>query len=78
MKEIITNIVNSSQGIKAVELVLKVMEEINPVKFDEKEYNKCLTELINNKEIVEIEYILHQMDYRIKSIYFPKGTIIHS
>lgn len=50
------------------------MEITNPHNFDEKEYNRSLCDLLNTREVIEIEYILPQMDYRIKSMYFPKGT----
>jgi hypothetical protein len=73
-EEIITRIVNSSQGIKGVDLSLKVMEEINPHKFSIEEYNKALDELTKTNQILEIEYILPQMDYRIKSFFLPSGT----
>jgi len=77
LKEAILLTVNSQQGIKGVELVLNVMAIINPMKFKEKDYIFELAELVSVGEIVEMEYILPQMDYRIKSIYFPKGTKFH-
>lgn len=33
-----------------------------------------LNELVEQDRILEIEYVLPKMDYRIKSIYMPKGT----
>ena len=76
-KEAILTSVNTRQGITAVELVLNCMSFIGPSQFEEVEYTFQLAELVSNKEIVELEYILPQMDYRIKSIYFPKGTKIY-
>ncbi len=75
LKEIILRKVNNSTGIKAVELTLAVMSEINPLIFEAKTYISELDELVKNGEILELEYTLPNMDYRIKSIYFPKGTI---
>jgi len=75
IKDTILQIVNEKQGIKAVELVLKVMDIVNPARFNLEEYNEGLTQLIHNREIIELEYILPNMENRVKSIYFPKGTI---
>lgn len=74
MRAIILNMVNVHQGIKGVDLALKVMGEINPVIFNIEEYWITLDSLIQSKEIMEVEYILPQLNYRVKSIYFPKGT----
>ena len=54
------------------------MGEINPTKWDSAQYNEALEKLIEEGEIVEICYILPHMDYRLKSIYFPKGTKVGS
>lgn len=77
MRDIILNMVNAHQGIKAVDLALKVMSEVNPVIFNIEEYWDALNSLIGSKEIVEIEYTLPQLSYRLKSIYFPKGTAVY-
>jgi len=69
--------VNAHQGIKGVDLALHVMSEVNPVIFDIQEYWDALNSLIGSKEIVEVEYTLPQLSYRIKSIYFPKGTEVY-
>lgn len=74
LREAILISVNSHQGVKGVDLVLNVMGIIGPFKVNHEELVSELAQLVLNKEIVELEYILPQMDYRIKSIYFPKGT----
>lgn len=78
LRKTILNCVNSAQGLKGVELVLKVMATYgpNPTRLNNNQYNLELERLVEEKEIVEIEYILPSIDYRIKSIYFPKGTTI--
>jgi len=75
IKETVKEIVNKSQGLKAVELSMRVLTE---TKYDVKSEDiiKTIEDLVREGEIVELEYILPQMDYRIKSIYFPKGTNI--
>lgn len=77
MREVILRMINSHQGIKGVDLALKVMSEINPSVFKVEEYWDALNSLIGSKEIVEVEYTLPQLSYRIKSIYFPKGTAVY-
>lgn len=74
IKQIIKNIVNLRPGIGNVQLVLDVMTVVNPVCLFENQYQEELKSLIENKEILEIEYIRPNMDYRIKSVYFPAGT----
>lgn len=73
-KEAILNIINTRQGVKSVNLALDVMSLTNPISFDDIPYQKELAELVKSGEIIELEYILPDMDYRVKSIYFPKGT----
>lgn len=76
LDEVITNLVNNHQGIRATELVLATMSVMGPVNFTHDEYSTAVESLVQAKEIVELEYILPQMDYRVKSIYFPKNTRI--
>ncbi len=74
MLEAINRTVNSHQGIKGVDLVIQVMGHINPCMFDQELYSRTLEFLVATGEVVELEYTLASMEYRIKSIYFPKGT----
>ena len=76
MKDIILEVVNRSSGIKAVDLALKVMEKVNPTVFDTEDFHKSFDTLIKDGEIIELEYIDPDTDYRIKSILFKKGTAI--
>jgi hypothetical protein len=77
VRDIILRMVSSHQGIKGVDLALKVMGEVNPVVFSIEEYWEELHSLIDCKEIVEVIYILPNMTYRVKSMYFPKGTEVY-
>lgn len=72
----ILNKINLRGGIKATELVLEVMGEINPNKWEGDLFQEIVNEMIKEGHIIELEYILPNMDYRVKSIYFPKGTIL--
>ena len=74
MKEEILKIVSSHNGIKSVELAMNIMSIINPLVFETEEFHNALSDLISSGEIIELEYIDPDIDYRIKSIYFKKGT----
>jgi len=73
IKETILDIINSNSGIKAVDLIIKV-STVHPISYDE--FSTEIEKLIHEGEIIELEYTLPDFEYRIKSIYFPKGTII--
>lgn len=74
LRETILALINANSGLKAVELVCKVMGVVNPLMFKNIEYQDTLEQLLKEGEIVELEYILPQLNYRVKSLYFPKGT----
>lgn len=78
MKNEILKIINSRQGIKGVDLVLALMERIGPTMLKYQEFDSALVELIKEGEVVELEYVLPQMEYRIKSMYFPKNTVLRN
>ena len=77
LKTSINFCVNSHQGLRGVELAMKMMEEVGPSRFNLKEYSQAIRELIKEGEIVELEYY-GLRSYAIKSIYFPKGTTFGS
>lgn len=79
MREIILHMVNTHEGLKGVDLALKVMGEINPVVFKYEDYLPILRELVRSGEVIELEYVLPDSGnthYFPKHIYFPKGTEI--
>jgi len=57
------------QGCKATVLVTELAVD-NP-KID---WPSILQEAIRDKQVVEVEYILPELNYRIKSFILPKGT----
>ena len=77
LKLLIVKTINESTGIKAMELIPEIFRV---AKESSKSVNEdilgCLEELVLENRIMEIEYVLPQMSYRIKSIYFPIGTTI--
>lgn len=76
LKDIIRDIVINQGSIKNVSLALKVLEKTTPNYFETDDYHKAIEELVTQGDIVEVEYILSDADYRIKSVYFPRGTKI--
>lgn len=74
IEAIILKAINDSTGIKATELILRVIRELMPKDLNVGEFEELLTSLVDKGEIVELEYTVPKLDYRVKSIYFPKGT----
>jgi hypothetical protein len=75
-KEQITKVVEMVQGCKATELVAH--PEIVPiiVEFDSGEYFDMIEELVSEGNLVEIEYVLPNMNFKVKSFLLPKGTTV--
>lgn len=76
MKETILHMVNTHQGLKGVELAVKVMSVMDPVMFSHSVFTVAVSELVRDGELIEIEYTLPQMEYRLKSFFLPKGTTL--
>ncbi len=73
-RELILRKVNESTGIKGVDLCLSIMSHNGPGSFNHEQYMLDLDEILKSGEIIELEYTLPDMEYRIKSLFFPKGT----
>jgi hypothetical protein len=58
-------------GISAVVLISRVY-----VEFPGEDNLAIIEQMVTDGKIVEVEYVLSTMDYRIKSVYFPMGTRI--
>ena len=71
--KVIINIVVEKGPIKLTELICELPKEVIQSEFD---LLKLIAELIIDGNIVSIDYILPQMDYRIKTMLFPKGTTL--
>lgn len=72
LEQTIKDAVNSSSGIKEVELAMQVMRLLMPLTYPTKDFSAALERLVSNKEIYELNYALPNS--RIKSMYFPVGT----
>ena len=77
LREAILTAIDSHQGLKGVDLIVKVMGLINPTTITPDAFQHELMRLVNERAVVELTYELAQMDYRVKSMYFPKGTRLH-
>jgi len=70
----------ASGPIKGVELAAKVAKE-NALATERAEdscceYHNTIETMVDDGEIIEVEYTLPTLDYCIKSLYFPAGTEI--
>lgn len=61
------------QGCKAVELC--AMEELVASNSD---LPAILEEMVSEGKLVEVEYLLPNMNYRIKSFLLPAGTVLNN
>ena len=74
LKDIILQVVKEKNGLNSITLILDVMRLSNIQKFSQVEYNRNIEQLIKGGDIIELEYIGPHINYRIKSLYFIKGT----
>ncbi len=78
LRQVIKNLISIKQGVKAPELVVEVINTLiaegQTTSFDSEEYQAVINALVESGDVVEMEYILPHMEYRVKSIFFPKGT----
>ncbi len=69
-------------GMKATELVAEVMstlcEKHKDLGVSSEELLNEVEVLIQSGDIIEIDFVVPAMDYRIKSFYLPKDTFIKS
>jgi len=73
-KEKITQAVNNHPGIKGMELVLTLFSSSEDAVRLGETFESLIEELVQNGDLIELEYVVPTMDYRCKSLYFPKGT----
>lgn len=74
VERVISEIVTDCQGIRATELAAKLAADTRLGAISFETLMPVLTSMVQRGELVEVEYVLPTMNYRIKSIYFPKGT----
>lgn len=76
LEQTIIDAVNSSNGIKSVDLAMQVMRLLMPLTYPTKDFLAALERLVEAKKIYELQYVVPSLDFRVKSIYFPVGTKI--
>jgi hypothetical protein len=79
LKKNLKQIVTDVQGCKETELALKLVEAHQAAGFPLPEPDlvfKALDELVAEKELVRVSYVLFELNYREKSFYLPSSTRI--
>lgn len=85
VRNLILNVVNESPGVQGIELVVKCHKRralVDDDPYSDENIDDTIDiideidELVNDGNLVEIEYTLTSMSYRTKMVYFPKGTKI--
>jgi hypothetical protein len=80
LKHIIAQIVNEGHCLRRNELIAKVIihyredDSLNIKDIDS--LDATIDEMITDFDLVEVEYTVPRMRYRVKSLIFPKGTTI--
>ena len=73
-RKCILHITKSRSCIKHIDLALAVMSDVGPGSFNPDEYQTHLDKLVDEGELKKIEFATERMNYRIKTLYFPKNT----
>lgn len=78
IKETILNIVKGSNGCKMIELASNVSlyNELRLANLETTDITKIIDEMICSNLLIEIEFVLPDMDYRVKSFLVPGDTEI--
>jgi hypothetical protein len=74
LRKAIVEMVEEEQGIKATELIPQIAIRHPELIIVLNEMPDTLEQLVHEGELVEVEYVLHTMNYKSKSWYLPKGT----
>jgi hypothetical protein len=74
-KQVLIDTVAEVQGCKSMELIGYAAEKMGE-EFARHDFMQALQEAIDEGDIEEVEYILPQLDFRIKSFLLPKNTQI--
>jgi len=72
IKDIIIDLIERRQGMKGVDFALEIGRVFPDI--DGKKVLDTLTKMAEAGDIIEVEYILPSMKYRVKSFYLPKDT----
>lgn len=73
-KDVLVKEVEICQGCKATELVSKVVAK-GMVELAHT-IDSCIEELVKERRLVEVDYVLPNMGYRSKSFLLPAGSVV--
>lgn len=79
VKDLMCQLVYDSLGMKATELVTKLAISLSESKStinEDIDVIALLKEIVDSRELVEVEYVLPNMEHRIKSFLLPKGSSV--
>jgi len=76
LKNFVYDTVLQKQGIKAVELFTDIAAFMAKQGFWF-DIEEIVNEIETEGSIIHLDYVLPNMEYRLKSMYFPKGTIFY-
>ena len=69
---IVFEIVVGNQGLKRTELVTLIPNDV----FKEWGFDVVVNALLDEKRLVEIEYVLPELTYRVKGFLLPGNTLV--
>lgn len=75
LKELMLKHITLKNGLSSSDLVHKIMSEIGPMAFTNDEFHEAYEELLDQKEMLAIEYT-DPDSTRSKTILFTRGTSI--
>lgn len=72
VKQLLADHLRGKQGLKGVELASQAAHILGKESFHE-----VIEELIVEGKVVEIEYSVPSIPYRLKSFFLPEGSVVH-
>lgn len=76
MSQLIIETIERLQGCKGTELAFEIGRQTEGERFSWGNVPDLLDELVEQKKIREVEYVLPSLNYRCKSYYLPANTEI--
>lgn len=78
LEEIVCEVLGQSPGTIGARLVSEVISLVfkRTGNIPPENLMNLLDQMVAAGRIVEVEYVVPSMDYRIKSLYFPAGTTV--
>ena len=80
IKDVLVRTVVEAQGLKATELANLFLDDLSPEEAravrhrEDLDLPRLMRELVEDGELVEVEYVLPTMNYRAKSFFLPRNS----